>query len=105
MPLEQSVVFRQLEQGSRFSRFDYTDACLLFLPFNIHYLVALIAGWSLGPPWITLVATGVAIWFFRMRFPEGLGPLLHVLSTPHHLSALAHDVMVREYPGRKRGSP
>jgi len=100
MALEQSIVFRQLEEGSRFSQFDPFDGILALLPFNIHYLAALICGWSLGPPMVTLVAASAAVYFLRVKFPEGLSPLLQVLLTPHHLSALAEDqILRRPYPG------
>lgn len=101
MPLEESVVFRQLETPSRFTRFDYNDAILVLLPFNIHYLGALILGRSLGPPWITLVAAAVAVYFLRTRFPDGIGTILQVLTTPRHLSALAPDRILRPYPARR----
>jgi hypothetical protein len=100
MALEESVVFRQLERGSRFSRFDFVDAVLVLLPFDLHYLIALVAGWSLGPPWITLVAAAIFVWFLRARFPEGIAPLIHVLVTPRHLSALAPDRDTAVYPPR-----
>lgn len=101
--LEESVVFRHLEAGSRFSRFDHTDGVCVLLPFNIHYLVALAAGWSLLPPWITLMAAAMAVYFLRIRFPEGIAPLIHVLLTPHHLSSMAEDRVLKPYPARKRG--
>lgn len=100
MALEQSVVFRQLQAGSRFSRFDFIDGALVLLPFDLHYVIALVAGWSLGPPWITLVAAALFVWFLRARFPEGVAPLIHVLVTPRHLSALARDQDTLPYPAR-----
>jgi hypothetical protein len=101
MALEESVVFRQLERGSRFSRFDFVDAVLVLLPFDLHYLVALAAGWSLGPPWITLIAAAIFVWYLRVRIPEGITPLIHVLVTPRHLSALAPDHDTLPYPARR----
>ena len=102
MALEESVVFRQLERGGRFSRFDYLDAVLVLLPFDAHYLLALVLGWSLGPPWVTLAAAAVFVWFLRARFPEGIAPLIHVLVTPRHLSAHASDQVRLPYPGARR---
>jgi uncharacterized membrane protein len=96
--LEQSVVFRQLEAGGRFSRFDFLDLVLVLVPHSAHYLIFLCAGWPLGTSYITLLAAAVAIYLFRSRFPEGVGPVLHVLLTPHHLSAMAEDQVLRPYP-------
>jgi|APDOM4702015159_1054818.scaffolds.fasta_scaffold00048_19 hypothetical protein len=98
MALEQSVVFRQLEQGSRFSRFDYFDAILVLLPYNIHALVELITVGTTFRPWITLVCAAIFVWFLRMRFPEGFSPLLRYLLTPKHLTPLAPDSILKPYP-------
>ena len=100
MALEQSIVFRQLEQGSRFSRFDYLDAVLVLVPYNVHYLIELIFSGSLARPWVTLVAAAVFIYYLRVRFPDGLSPLVHVLVTPRHLGAMPEDkILTRPYPG------
>lgn len=100
--LEESIVFQNLDRGSRFSRFDHVDGVLVLLPFNVHYLIALAAGRSLGPPWITLIAAAAAIWLLRSHFPDGIAPLLHVLTTPRHLSAFAHDQVLGPYPARRQ---
>jgi hypothetical protein len=106
VPLEQTVVFRQLEEGSRFSRFDPTDGVIALVPFNVHYVAATCLGWSLIPPFVTLGAMCLGVYFLRVRFPEGVGPVLQVLMTPHHLSALAEDVLLpHPYPpGQRAGS-
>ena len=105
MALEQTIVFRQLEEGSRFSRFDPTDGVMALVPFNVHYLAAVCLGWSLIPPFITLVAACTSVYVMRVRFPDGLGPILHVLLTPHHLSAMAADRLLPwAYPPSAEGS-
>ncbi len=98
MALEQSIVFRQLEHGSRFSRFDHFDAVLVLIPFDVHYLLELVLGGTLARPWVTLVAAAVFVWFLRLRFPEGVTPLIHVMVTPRQLSALAEDRVLEPYP-------
>jgi hypothetical protein len=102
--LEQSIVFRQLEQGGRFSRFDLFDAVLVLVPFDVHYLLELIFAGSMARPWVTLFAAAVFVYFLRARFPEGVTPLIHVLVTPRALSSLAPDQILRPYPpaARKR---
>lgn len=101
MALEQSIVFRQLENGGRFSRFDLMDAVLILFPFDIHYMVELLLGGSLARPWVTLLAAAVFVYFLRMKFPDGVAPLIHVLITPRCLSSLAPDRVLRAYPARR----
>ena len=98
MSLEQSVVFRQLERGGRFAQFDLVDAAIVLIVYQVHYMAEFFLGGSLLRPWVTLVAAAVAVYFLRARLPEGLTPLLHVLSTPRHLSSLAPDSMLGRYP-------
>ena len=96
--LEQSVVFRQLEGGGRFSRFDFTDLSIVLVAYAAHYELELALGGYVLRAMITLVCAGIFVWFLRTWFPEGVGPLIHVLVTPRHLSSMAPDRILRRYP-------
>lgn len=98
MALEQSMVFRQLERGGRFSQFDIVDAAMVLIAYQLHYMAEFFLGGNLIRPWVTLFATALAVYFLRARLPEGVAPLLHVMSTPRHLSSMAEDVTWKPYP-------
>lgn len=95
---EQSVVFRQLERGSRLSRFDLFDGVIVLLSYNLHFGAALVSGGNLLRPYVTLAVAAVGVWFLRARFPDGVGPLLQVLTTPRQLSGMAPDLVLDPYP-------
>ena len=105
MALEQSIVFRQLERGGRFARFDLVDAAIVLLGYQVHYMVEFFMGGNLFRPWMTLIAAAVAVYFLRARLPEGIAPLLHVLSTPRHLSSMAPDSILGPYPAASADQP
>lgn len=104
MALEESQVFRQLEKGGRLSQLDLVDAATVLVSYQLHFMVEFFLGGNLLRPWVTLVAVALAMYFLRARLPEGVTPILHVLSTPRHLSSLAPDIIVKPYPAVPRGA-
>lgn len=102
MALEISPVFRQLDAGGRFARFEASDAIPVFLAYSLTYLASFAAGFSPLYAFVSLVSAGVATWFLRTRFEFGLMGLLRFLLQPKHFSALAKDTRAIPYPGACR---
>ncbi|WP_163778726.1 hypothetical protein [Myxococcus vastator] len=102
MPLEESIVFRQLDAGGRFSRFSYEDAIPVLSSYSLTYLIGHMGlGLSQGYALVALLSTALAMYFLRARFPDGLFGLIRYFAAPKHLSALTPDVILKPYPGRR----
>lgn len=105
MALETSPVFRQLDAGGRFARFEPTDAIPVFLLYSFTYLGSFAFGYAPLYAFAALASAAVATYFLRTRFEFGLMELLRFLLHPKHFSALAADRRVSSYPGRRRLHP
>lgn len=101
MALEISPVFRQLDAGGRFSRFEPTDAIPVLLLYSTTYLASFAFDFSPLYAFVALASGGVATYFLRVRFEFGLMGLLRFLLHPKHFSALAADSNPLRYPGRR----
>ena len=101
--LEVSPVFRQLDTGSRFSRFEPTDLIPVLLMYSCTYLLSFVGGYSPLYAFVALISSGVATYFLRTKFEFGLMGLLRFLLFPKHFSALAADRTQQHYPGKGQG--
>lgn len=100
MALEVSPVFRQLDAGGRFSKFEPTDAIPVLLTYSVTYLISFVIDFSPLYAFVALVSAGVATYFVRTRFEFGLMGILRFLLHPKHFSALAADRVAAPYPGK-----
>lgn len=100
MALSISPVFRQLDAGGRFSRFEPTDAIPVLLTYSITYLGSFVAGYSPLYAFVALISAAVATYFLRTRFEFGLMGVLRFVLHPKHFSGLAADRFHLPYPGR-----
>lgn len=100
MPLERSVVFRQLDGGGRFGRITWEDALLPLLATTVAYYGMWIFDYH--PLYMLVVFassfTGGVV--ARRRFPDGLLSVLLFLLQPKHRSAHAPDRLAVPYPAR-----
>lgn len=101
--LEVSPVFRQLDAGGRFARFEPTDAIPVMLVYSFTYLGSFAFGYSALYAFVALASAAVATYFLRTKFEFGLMGLLRFLLHAKHFSALAEDRNRLPYPGRPRG--
>lgn len=104
MALEISPVFRQLDGGGRFARFEPTDAIPVLLMYSATYLGTFVFDYSPLYAFVALAAAGVATYLLRVKFEFGLMGLLRFLLAPKHFSALAADRNALSFPGRSRGA-
>lgn len=101
MALQISPVFRQLDAGGRFARFEMTDAIPVFLTYSVTYLISFAVGYSPLYAFVALLSAAIATYFLRTRFEFGLMGLLRFLQYPKHFSAMAADRHPLAYPGRR----
>jgi hypothetical protein len=98
--LEKSPVFRQLDGGGRFGKFEPTDAIPVFLTYSLTYLLSFAVGFSALYAFVALASAAVATYLLRTKFEFGLMGLLRFLLHPKHFAALAADRRPVAYPGR-----
>lgn len=101
MALQISPVFRQLDAGGRFARFEPTDAIPVLLTYSVTYLISFAAGYSPLYAFVSLLSAAVATYFLRTKFEFGLMGLLKFLLHAKHFSAMAADRHPLAYPGRR----
>lgn len=104
MALDISPVFRQLDAGGRFARFEPTDAIPVLLSYSGTYLLSMVTGFSPLYAFVALLSAAVATYFMRTRFEFGLMGLLRFALFPKHFSGLAADTHPLAYPGRRGGA-
>jgi hypothetical protein len=102
MPLEVSPVFRQLDAGGRFARFEPTDLIPVLLTYSCTYLGSFAVDYSPLYAFVALISAAVATYFLRTRFEFGLMGLLRFLLFAKHFSGLAPDSRTTPYPARNR---
>lgn len=101
--LEVSPVFRQLDAGGRFAKFEPTDAIPVLLTYSSTYLLSFAVGYSPLYAFVALASAAVTTYFLRTKFEFGLMGLLRFLLHPKHFSPLAADRSPLAYPGRRAG--
>jgi hypothetical protein len=101
MGLEVSPVFRQLDAGGRFARFEPTDAIPVLTTYSITHLGSFVVDYSPLYAFVALVSAAVATYFLRTRFEFGLMGLIRFLLFIKHFSALAADTHPLPYPARR----
>jgi hypothetical protein len=98
MALEQSYVFRQLAAPTRFGKYDIVDGAIVLESYTLHYVLELVLGGNELRPFATLVAAAVGVYVLRRYFPEGLVPLIRMMLTPRHLSAMVPERVLVSCP-------
>ena len=97
MALEQSYVFRQLAAPTRFGKYDIVDGAIILESYTLHYVLELLLRGNELRPFATLVAATVGVYVLRRYFPDGLVPLIRMMVTPRHLSAMPPDRVLVAY--------
>jgi hypothetical protein len=96
-----STVYRQLDAGGRFGRFEVFDAIPILLAYSITYLGSYVFRYAPLYAFVALLSGAVATYLLRTRFDLGPMALIRFILYPKHFSALAPDTESLPYPGRK----